>query len=233
MNSPAPIVLVPGLNCSARIYSNQIARLWPFGTVTIANHTHGDEIASIARQILAAAPVRFALAGYSLGGYVAFEMLRQAPERIVKLALLATSARPDSPEQTAVRRERIALAEAGQFDAILDRHFPVLVHSTRRDDQTLYRLYVQMARENGAEIFVRHQRAIIRRADSRPDLAAIRCPTLVLVGDSDQVTPPDAAREMATGIAGSRLVVVPACGHLVPLEQPAVVSEALVQWIEQ
>ena len=225
-----PIVLVPGLLCSARIFAEQIPALWRYGPVTVADHTHGDTIANIANGILAAAPPRFRLVGFSLGGYIGFEMWRQASERIAALALVDTSARPDMPEQTAIRRKRIAQAQAGSFRDALAEQFPLLVHKTRRADKSLVRIYDKMADETGAELFVRQQLAIIERADSRPDLPQIDCPTLVLVGDSDQITPPDAAREMAAGIEDARLVVVPECGHLSLIERPEEVSAALVEW---
>lgn len=227
---PIPIVLVPGLSCSAEIFAAQIPRLWRFGPVTIANHLRGDDIAAIARCILADAPPRFLLVGFSLGGYIAFEMLRQSPKRIDGLALLDTSARPDTPAQTALRNRRIEAAQAGRFQDVIVEQFPMLVHRSRHVDKTLYERYRAMAGEIGADAHVRHQRAIIRRADSRPDLAGIRLTTLVLVGDSDQITPPDAAKEMADGISGARLVMLPDCGHLAPMERPEAVSQALAEW---
>ncbi len=226
-----PIVLIPGLNCSARIYGEQLAPLWQHGSVMVADHTRGDSMETIARHILAAAPPQFALVGYSMGGYIAFELLRQAPTRIVRLALLDTGARPDSPGHIKLRMERIAMTRAGRFDEVLEQHFPALVHPSRHNDEALHGLYRRIADECGAETFIRHQTAIINRPDSRPMLAAIGCPTLVLVGDSDKVTPPPWAEEMAAGIAGARLVVVPTCGHLSTLEQPQAVNDALVRWI--
>ena len=225
-----PIVLVPGLLCSARIFAEQIPPLWRVGPVTVADHAHGDSIAAIASHILATAPPRFGLVGYSLGGYIAFEIWRRASERIAGLALIDTSARPDMPAQTAIRRRRIAQTQAGGFREVLAEQFPLLVHESRRADPSLLLIYDRMADETGAELFVRQQLAIIQRLDSRPDLARIDCPTLVLVGDSDQITPPDAASEMAEGIKGARLVVVPDCGHLSLIERPATVSDALMNW---
>jgi pimeloyl-ACP methyl ester carboxylesterase len=227
-----PVVMVPGLLCSARIFAEQIPGLWRFGSVTVANHARGDSIGAIARHVLATAPPRFALVGFSLGGYIAFEMWRQAPQRIAALALVDTSARPDTPAQTAIRRQRIVQAQAGRFREAFAGQFPLLVHKSRIADAGLKRIYHTMAEETGAELFVCQQLAIIQRADSRPDLARIHCPTLVLVGDNDQVTPPDAAKEMAEGIEGARLVVVAECGHLAPLERPDAVSAALVEWAE-
>jgi len=227
-----PIVLVPGLRCSARLYAPQIPSLWQRGPVMIADHTKGDSIAEIARHILASAPPRFALVGLSMGGYIAFEMLRQAAKRIARLALLDTSARPESPEQTQRRDEQVALTRTGRYEEAALLQFPLVVHPSRRGEDGLRREYLSMAKETGPEVFLRHQQAIIARADSRPCLASIRCPTLVLVGDADLLTPPGWSKEMAAGIRGARLVVVPECGHLSTLERPEAVSEALVRHIK-
>jgi pimeloyl-ACP methyl ester carboxylesterase len=228
---PLAVVLVPGLCASPRFYAPQLGELWRFGPVTIAEHRRDDSMSAIARRILAAAPPRFALVGHSMGGYIALEIMRQAPARVARLALLDTAARADTPEQTERRRGLIALAEGGRFGEIADLLFPVLVHPSRRNDRELLERSREMAEDTGAEAFVRQQKAIISRPDSRPSLGAIRCPTLVLVGDSDQLTPPERAEEIAAGIQGSRLVIVAECGHMSALEQPAAVTRALTQWL--
>jgi pimeloyl-ACP methyl ester carboxylesterase len=233
MREPQPIVLVPGLYATPRFYEAQLPALWTFGPVTVADHRRDDSMAGIARRILSTAPTRFALAGHSMGGYVAFEMMRQAPERVAKLALLDTAARPDTPEQSERRRSQIAIAAGGRMQAIVELQLPVLVHPSRRGDEALRRRIEAMAEETGAEAFIRQQSAIMGRADSRPTLAAIRCPTLVLVGEQDEVTPPDRAREMAEGIAGARLATVPDCGHMCAMEQPERVTLELAAWLEQ
>jgi pimeloyl-ACP methyl ester carboxylesterase len=225
-----PTLFVPGLACSARLYSNQIARLWAHGPVIVANHTGGETMAEIAGAILLDAPPRFRLVGLSMGGYIAFEIMRQAAGRVERLALLDTSARPDKPEQSDMRCARMARAQAGAFMDVTDETWPMLVHSSRLNDMALKEINRAMARETGVDAYCRQQRAIMSRPDSRPDLVRIACPTLVLVGDADALTPPELAREMADGIAGSRLVIVPECGHLSTLERPAAVSDALEQW---
>jgi pimeloyl-ACP methyl ester carboxylesterase len=233
MNGPLPIVLVPGLNCSARLYAGQIPALWDFGPVTVADHRRDDSVGAIAAHILATAPPRFALVGLSMGGYIAFAIMREAPERVVRLALLDTSARPDTPEQSERRRGMIALAEGGRFSEVSDLLFPVFVHRNRQQDEALHAIVRTMADETGPQAFVRQQRAIMTRPDCRPQLAAIDCPTLVLVGDGDELTPPALSQEIAAGIAGSRLVTVPDCGHLSTLERPEQVNRALVEWLKQ
>ena len=137
MSAPLPTVLVPGLNCSARLYQHQIPVLWGFGSVTVADHTRDDSMAAIAKRILDAAPPRFAYVGLSMGGYIAFEIMRQAPERVVKLALLDTSARADVPEITELRRKRIALADGGRFEDVIEETWGPLVHPIFRTGGTL------------------------------------------------------------------------------------------------
>lgn len=229
--NPLATILVPGLNCSARLYAEQIPVLWQFGPVTVADHRRDDSMAGFARRILDAAPPRFALAGLSMGGYVAFEIIRQAAGRVAKLALLDTGAGAEVPERTAARKPLIELARQGRFADITDDQYPLLVHKSRQGDAALKAAVRAMNEETGADAYLRQQQAIMSRPDSRPGLAAIACPTLVLVGDQDQLTPPALAREMADGIRGSRLVVVPACGHLSTLERPQAVTEALVEWM--
>ncbi len=231
MAATLPLVLIPGLLCSARLFTPQIAGLWPFGSVTVADHRRDSEMAAIAARILADAPPRFALAGLSMGGYVAFAMLRQVPERIAKLALLDTSARPDTTEQSAAREKFIGLAQAGKLSEVVETLTPRFLHRNRHNDEALKRIVREMAADTGVEAFVRQQQAITSRPDSRPLLASIRCPTLVLVGDGDELTPPELAKEICTGIAGARLVVVPDCGHLSTIEKPEAVNAALAEWL--
>jgi len=231
MNGALPIVLVPGLNCSARLYAEQIPALWGFGPVTIADHRRDDSVAAIAAHILATAPPRFALVSLSMGGYIALAIMREAPDRVARLALLDSSARPDTAEQSERRRSMILLAKTGLFSGVPDLLFPVFVHRDRHGDEALRTIVRTMAKETGPEAFVRQQRAIMTRPDCRPQLASIRCPTLVLVGDGDELTPPALSEEIAAGIAGARLVRVPDCGHLSTLERPAEVTQALVEWI--
>ena len=232
MSEPLPVVLIPGLLASARMYAGQIPQLWCVGPVLIADHTRDDSMSGIARCILRVAPARFALVGLSMGGYIAFELLRQEPERIAKVALLDTSARADAPEQTAMRRAQMTLASQGRLAEVVEQQFPRLVHRARRADAQLRQVFVLMAEEVGAAGFIRQQTAILGRADSRATLGSIRCPTLVLVGESDELTPPERAAEIAAGIPGARLTTVPHCGHMSTLEQPDEVARALLEWLE-
>jgi pimeloyl-ACP methyl ester carboxylesterase len=231
MAESLPIVLAPGLNCSPRLFAAQMPELWRFGPVTVADHTRDDTMAAIARRVLAAAPPRFALAGLSMGGYIALEIVRQAADRVVKLALLDTGARDDPPEAQAKRHINIGLAESGGFDTLVEVQFPIYVHPSRTQDAALKADYVAMCDDVGPQAYVRQQNAIMTRADSRPLLPTIRCPTLVLVGEQDEATPPALSDEMAAGIPGARLVKIPDCGHLSTMERPQAVTKELVAWM--
>ena len=228
-----PIVLVPGLLGSPRLYAEQIPALWRVGPVTVATHTQDDSMGGIARRILASAPARFALGGLSMGGYVCFEILRQAPKRIAKLMLLDTSALPDAPEQSAQRRLQIEMARTRGLGEIVDGLFPRFVHARRWGDESLRRICRAMMQEVGVDGFINQQTAIMSRPDSRPGLARIRCPTLVIVGDGDVLTPPERAEEIANGIPDARLIVIRDSGHLSTLEQPAAVARSMVEFLSE
>lgn len=231
MSEPLPIVLIPGLLLSPPLYAAQLPALWRLGPVTVAVHTRDDSMAAIAQRILASAPPRFALVGLSMGGYISFEILRQAPQRIARLALLDTMAVPDTPEGSSARRTQMTLAEAGRLDQVVDNLWPRLVHPSRQGDGALRAVIDAMAADVGTQGYLHQQRANIARPDSRPTLASIRCPTLVLVGEQDLLTPPERALEIADGIAGARLVRIADCGHLSTLERPDEVTQALHGWL--
>ncbi len=227
-----PTVLIPGLGTDARLYEKQVPALWQFGPVMIANQTRKDSMASIAQDILSCAPPHFALAGLSMGGYVAFEIMRQASKRVSRLALLDTTARADTSEQTARRKAQIEMVKEGKFGEIPSLLFPLLVHADRREDTGLRKIVDEMFFDVGPEAHIRQQNAIMGRVDMRADLPSIRCPALIVVGDGDQLTPPALAREIADAIGGSRLAIVPECGHLSTLEQPDFVTRTLVEWLQ-
>ncbi|PIT03070.1 alpha/beta hydrolase [Bradyrhizobium nitroreducens] len=231
MDQTIPILLVPGLASSARIYAPVVPALWRFGPVMIANHIRDDSMADIAARVLSEAPPRFALAGHSMGGYIALEIMRQAPERVVKLALINTQARPDTPEATTRRRGLMERARRGELRAIREESFPELVHPSRRDDADILKLVHAQDEDVGVEGYLRQQTAIIARVDSRPTLATITCPTLVLTGDADNTIPNAFSKEMAEGIAGARLAILERCGHLPQAEQPEATARALTEWL--
>jgi pimeloyl-ACP methyl ester carboxylesterase len=233
MTARTDLVLVPGLLCTGALWAPQIAALRDIVGCTVANHRRHRTMKGIARSILAAAPERFALAGLSMGGYIAYEIVRQAPERVERLALLDTGSRADTPERTAGRRALIATAEREGVRRAQELLMPVLVHPGRLNDKPLVDTILQMAVDTGLAAFKRQEAAIIGRPDNRPLLGSIRCPTLVLVGREDALTPPDLAREIAEGIPGARLEIVPDCGHISTLERPEAVTRALRAWLTQ
>lgn len=227
------LVLVPGLANTSGLFAAQIAALSPEREVIVADHGQDDSLAAIASRLLSQAPQHFAIAGLSMGGYVAMEVLRQAPERVRRLALLDTSARPDTPEARQDRERLITLAEVGRFEDILSKLWPRLVHPDRQADRELKAEVLSMMRETGAEAYIRQQRAIMARPDSRSLLPGIEIPTLVLVGEQDVLTPPELSREIAEAVEWASLVVVPECGHLSTLERPEAVNRALQAWLLQ
>lgn len=228
-----PIVLVPGLLCSAEVFAPQVAALWPFGPVTVASTLKGETMDEIAAAILQDAPPRFALAGISLGGYVCMEIMRQAPERVTRLALLDTSARPDTPEQSERRRTMLAQARGSGFATWVEEALTSIMHPSRHADAGLRAVNRRMGLAVGVEGFARQIEAAIHRSDSRPGLSAIQVPTLVLVGEDDKLIPPEHSKEIASLIPGADLVVVPNCGHSSTLEQPDRVSSALTTWMQR
>ncbi|HXQ40748.1 MAG TPA: alpha/beta fold hydrolase [Candidatus Udaeobacter sp.] len=227
-----PLVLIPGLLCTGELWAPQIAGLSDLARITVADHGVADDMAGIARAILAAAPARFALAGLSMGGAIALAIMRQAPERVLKLALLDTTAAPDSEDIRNSRLFYIDLARSGRFDEITRDHLlKRLIHPDRLADGPLIEVILRMARDTGVEAFIRQERAILHRPDSRSGLGAIRCPTLVIVGDRDVITPLERAREIAGAIPNSRLEIIAACGHLSTLERPGAVTDCLRAWL--
>lgn len=226
-----PTLLIPGLVCTPELFAPQIAPLWARGPVMVASTLVGTSMAEMATAILADAPPRFALGGFSMGGYVALEITRRAPHRVAKLALLDTSARPDAPEQSEGRRAAIKRAQDGDYDAVLAELAPKLLHPDHGDDAILLGTQIRMGLAAGSDAFARQQTAIIGRIDSRPHLRDIAVPTLVLVGDQDGVTPPDRAAEIASTVRGARLEIITGAGHLSTLEQPEAVAEALTAWL--
>ena len=231
MAAKTKLVLVPGLLCTKALWAPQIAALGDVADIAVANHRRHRTMRGIARSILAVAPRRFALAGLSMGGYIAYEIVRQAPERVEKLALLDTGSRADAPERKTRRLELIALAECEGAGAAQDALMSALIHKSRLQEKPLVDTIRQMAVDTGVAAFKRQQAAIMGRPDNRPLLAGIRCPTLVLVGREDALTPVELAREIAAGIPRSKLTIVPDCGHLSTLERPQAVNRALRQWL--
>ncbi|WP_338092733.1 alpha/beta fold hydrolase [Allostella humosa] len=197
----------------------------------VADLTLDDSVADMAARVLEWAPPRFALAGLSMGGYVAQEIMRQAPERVTRLALLDTSAREDSDEQRRRRGGLIALARQGRFKGVTPRLLPLLVHPDRLEDAELVGLVMGMAERVGRDAFLRQQTAILGRPDGIADLSRIDCPALILCGRQDALTAPALHEEMAFHMRGATLVQIDDCGHLSSLERPEAVVAAMRAWL--
>jgi len=230
----SPLVFIPGLLCDAQLWQPQADSLADIADIWIADHTRSDTMTGVVRDVLADAPfASFALAGLSMGGYIALEIMRQAPGRVEKLALLDTAASGESPEQTQKRLGFIDLAERGRFLGVTDALLPLLIHPSRLGEPALTNVIKSMAKNIGKEAFVRQQRAIMSRTDSLPLLSTIACPTLVLCGRQDALTPLARHEDMAVGIRGAKLEVIDDCGHLSTLEKPAEVNPALRRWLSE
>ncbi len=229
----ASLVLVPGLLNTGRVFARQVEGLADVADCLTTEPWHHDSIGAMAEAALAAAPPTFALGGFSMGGDVAFEMVRRAPQRIERLALIDTQATPDSPESTARRKALLEQTRIGRFHGVQRSLLPQLVHRRHINDAAITQPIFDMAAEIGAEGFVREQRAIMERPDNRPLLVGIAVPTVVIVGRQDRVTPLPRSEEIAADIASSQLAVIEECGHMSPLEKPAEVTAALRRWLNR
>jgi pimeloyl-ACP methyl ester carboxylesterase len=226
------LLLVPGLLCDAALWAPQVEALSDLADCRIADLTQDDSVEAMAERAVAGMPERFAVAGLSMGGYVALAIMAAMPGRVERLALLDTSARADTPEQSRRRRGLIELADRGEFKGVTPRLLPMLIHPARIHDEPLTSVVMAMAERTGKEAFLRQQRAIMGRPDRRPLLPKIHVPTLVLCGAEDALTPVELSRELASSIATGRLVVVPDCGHLSTLERPEPTNAALRRWLQ-
>jgi pimeloyl-ACP methyl ester carboxylesterase len=226
-----PLLLLPGLLCDAALYAPEIAALDDIAAPIVGDLTRHDSIAGMAAAMLAEMPEYFSLVGLSMGGYVAQEIMRQAPHRVGRLALLDTSARADSDEQHARRHGLVELAGKGHFKGVTPQLLPQLIARGRLTDTALVDTIMAMAERVGHDAFLRQQTAIMGRPDGRADLGRIACPTLVLCGRDDAVTPVALHEEMAAAIPGAELVVVEDCGHLSTIERPEAVNAALRRWL--
>jgi pimeloyl-ACP methyl ester carboxylesterase len=200
--------------------------------VQVGDLTRDWSISAMAARVLAAAPPRFALAGLSLGGIVALEIARRAPQRVERLALLSTTARPPTAVQVEQWRLLAKLACAGRLDEVVrEQLLPKLVSASRLACPHITTTVMAMAEAVGPHAYVRQLTALETRIDSRPQLGQIACPTLVLAGEADVICPPELHAELAAGIPEAQFMRLPNCGHLSTLEQPARVTEVLSAWL--
>lgn len=225
------LVMIPGLLCDARLWAHQSEHLADIAVPMVADITGAESVDELADRVLAAAPERFALAGLSMGGYVAHAIMRRAPRRVTRLALIDTSARADTEDQLVRRKQLIDMTRFGKFKGVTDRLLPILVHADRLVDLELTYDIKKMAQNIGSEAFTRQQNAIMGRPDSRPFLIEYGVPTLVMCGRQDALTPLDHSEEMAAGIPGARLAVIEDCGHLSTMERPQAATALMRQWL--
>ena len=227
------LLLLPGMMCDAELWSAQLPRLREQCAVHFGDITRSESVEAIASQVLRDAPGRFVVAGLSMGGIVAMEMWRQAPERIERMALLDTNFRADAPERKVIRDRQISDVAGGELEAVLrDELKPNYLADCHRGNLALLDEVLAMGLSLGSEVFRRQSLALRDRPDSTDTLPTISCPTLVLCGDEDRLCPPDLHREMAEQIPGAQLEIIPQCGHLSTMEQPAAVTTALVNWLD-
>jgi pimeloyl-ACP methyl ester carboxylesterase len=222
---------LPGQLCDSAVWQFQVAALAHIAEIKVADLTLDDSVAAMAARVLAAAPSRFALAGLSLGGYVAFEILRRAPERVARLALISTSARADAAAQAEARDRGVRAARIGAFKGVTERFLPTILHPTHAADPVLGPIVLEMTERVGRAAFERQQHAARDRPDSRVLLGDIACPTLVIAGRQDRITPPELQEEIAGGIPSAKLEFLDVCGHLAPLEQPDAVNGLFMEWL--
>jgi pimeloyl-ACP methyl ester carboxylesterase len=225
-------VFVPGLLCTDELFSPQMDIFSSALEIGIGDHRSDDDFTQMAKRILDNAPDKFVYAGLSMGGYAGFEILRQAPERIEALILMNASARADTPEQTGKRKGLIAMAQSQGLDAVAEVLLPLFLAERHHGDKNLTDAVRRMSADTGLDAFLTQQAAIMGRVDSRNSLGAISCPTLVIVGEEDTLTPPELAREIADGIPGAELKVIDDCGHLSSIEKPDAVSQAIKSFLE-
>lgn len=227
------LLLLPGILNDYRLWQHQIPALETEWELRFPKTHHRENISEIAEEILETAPEKFAMAGLSMGGYVALEMMRLAGNRVTHLALIASSARQDTPERKHQRNAMINLSKKGKFLGISPRLLPSIIAREHLDNPAVYGPILAMAETIGRKGFIRQETAAMSRRDQCDTLQAITCPTLVIVGNSDRLTPPHLSEEMHQGVAGSTFHMLEACGHLPPLEQPETVTRLMQQWLAQ
>lgn len=226
-----PIVLITGQLLTDAVWQ-PLLDAWTDREIILADNRSDDSIEDFAQRLLDDAPPKFVLIAHAMGGFIAFEVMRRAPERVAKLALLSTLASADGPAQTARRQGYINLVESGRFDQVVEERIPILFPEEKRGDERLLGIARRMAADTGADTFLAQQRAIMARIDSRPRLGEIAAPVLLIWGEKDGITSRAHHEEIADAIAGAGLAVVPGAGHLPTVEAPGVVVPLLTDFID-
>lgn len=225
-------VLSPPLLCSPQVYSPILDGVWRYGQVSVADTRRDDTIASMAERILREIPGEFVVVGTSMGGYVALEVVRQAPERVKALALVSTSARADTPEQVQAREQQIRLVQEGHFEALVDAAFPGIVAPYHETDLDMLALWRAMAATVGPDAFIRQQRAVIDRSDLTALLTGITSPTAIIHGVDDRYIPATVAEETSELMPRATVDLIPGAGHFVFPEQPDAVRAAILRLLD-
>lgn len=227
-----PLVLLPGMLCDDILFEHQVEHLSEVAEVSVGDLTRDDSIGGMAQTVLDGAPNSFALAGLSMGGIVAFEILRRAPERVSRLALLDTTARPPSGQQLEAWEQFSGMVDKGHFEEVVEEYLLPAYFHPDREEPDLEKKARRMAENVGGDAFQRQLSAQSGRPDSRESLREVRCPTLVALGRQDQLCPMEAHEEISSAIPESKLLVIEDCGHLSTLEQPQAATALLRYWLE-
>ena len=228
------LILIPGLACDAVMWRAQTPVLPTYFQTQICDaHTRSDSIEEMAGALLDRYPGDLILCGASMGSIVAMEVVRQSPRRVLGMALLGTNARPESAETRLLREMAIGLFESGRASEVLRANVPLAFHAGQRRRTEIVQTYLDFILKAGAAQLVRQNRALMSRPDARLHLGSVECPVLIMCGDSDQLTPPENAREIAALIPSAQLVMVPECGHMLTMERPDIVNATLLQWLQQ
>lgn len=227
-----PIILITGQLLTDAVW-RPLLDAWSDREVIVADNRSDDTIEGFAQRLLDNAPPKFILIAHAMGGFIAFDVMRRAPARVAKLALISTLASADGPAQTARRQGYIDLVESGRFDQVVEERIPILFPEDKRGDARLLGIARQMAADTGADTFLAQQCAIMARIDSRPRLGEIRVPTLLIWGEKDGITSRAHHDEILDAIAGARLEVIPGAGHLPTVEAPELVLALLTEFIDE
>jgi pimeloyl-ACP methyl ester carboxylesterase len=231
MSKKIPLVLLPAFLSTGDLWRRQAKALADVADVQIISLTRHDSIEGMASLVLDRAPDRFALAGLSLGGFTAFEIMRRAPERVTRLALVSTTARLDAPERLEGRKAQMQLVRAGHFAEAIKPYLTIIQSRERPLTSEALETVLQMCAEVGPDGLMNQQTAMMNRPDSRPGLGAISCSTVVICGRQDQSWPLENSKELAALIPGAKLVVIEDCGHFPTLDQPEETTAALRAWL--
>ena len=232
-----PLVLLPGLLCDEAVWQGQIDALRDVAACVCMDWGHLDSIAAMAERVLRMAPERFSLAGHSMGGRIAFQVVRLAPQRVARLALFNTGADAKPPgaagqEEERKRRALLQIAKERGMRAMALEWLPAMMKPGRMADSALVETIVGMIARKTPEIYEAQMLALLGRPDAKPGLAKIDCPTLLLTGREDGWSPPARHEEMAAAIPNSRVAIVPDSGHMAPMEQPSEVAAAMREWLQ-